>query len=136
MIRHCVGVRGVCEGVPVAFDRHMNIVLRDVTERYVPFRTSTNGGVSETKRSKKRRKKKRHPSEEQELKDEPVAGHVTSSTSCAPLGTSSVFDDVTSSCGHMTPNTITRHVKQLFIRGDNVIMIHRSSSAMPPHPHS
>ena len=114
-IRHCVGVRGVCEGVPVAFDRHMNLVLRDVVERYVPFRTSANGGVTESdsKRKRIKRKKKKKEQSEENIDDksrteQSLTGHVTS------LGS------------HVIPSgSITRHLNQLFIRGDNIILVNR-----------
>ncbi len=113
-IRHCVGVRGVCEGVPVAFDRHMNLVLCDVVEQYVPFRTSTNGGLTESD-SKRKRKKRKNKKKEQILSnvddesrtEQATSGHVTSLNS------------------HVIPGAITRHLNQLFIRGDNIIMINR-----------
>lgn len=117
-IRHCVGVRGVCEGVPVAFDRHMNLVLCDVTERYVPFRTSANGGVTES--CSKRKRIKRKNKKEQQTVGESIDGE-------------SKITEQSSSLGHVTPlgshvippGAITRRLNQLFIRGDNVIMINR-----------
>ena len=112
-IRHCVGVRGVCEGVPVAFDRHMNIVLRNVVERYVPFRTSTNGGVTESDDKRKRKKKsKKKQQSVRILGDESKTDQLSS-------------DDTTSLGSHVIRGAITRHLNQLFIRGDNIIMISR-----------
>lgn len=112
-IRHCVGVRGVCEGVPTAFDRHMNVVLRDVIERYVPFRTVANGGVVAKKRKRKKSKK--------ELlnvgKDETSTGTSDSTAALLTVTTHS----------HFMQNATTRRHKQLFIRGDNVIMICRQA---------
>ena len=65
-------------------------------------------------------------SEEEQLR---MAGHMTSSASCDHVDVSSVYNYITPSHGHMTQNVVTRHVKQLFIRGDNIITICRHSSA-------
>jgi len=48
-------VRGVCEGEVTAFDKHFNLVLRDVCEEYVPFRSVANGGTEGKKRKRKKR---------------------------------------------------------------------------------
>ena len=113
VIRHCVGVRGVCDGVPVAFDRHMNIVLRNVTEWYVPFRTFSNGGITESRRKRKKRRKKQALNVEEVRSDEQSSSEVTLTTAAV--------------CSHVTEDAITRHLEQLFIRGDNIIMVSRKS---------
>ena len=121
-IRHCVGVRGVCEGVPVAFDRHMNLVLHDVVERYVPFRTTANGGVTESASKRKRAKRKKEQSEEKNIEEDISRTEQSSSLS-----------RVTSLGSHVIPpGAITRHLNQLFIRGDNIIMINRLLPESPP----
>lgn len=44
MTRHGKGVRGVCTGVVVAFDKHLNLLLRDVEEDYtVRIRSKDDG---------------------------------------------------------------------------------------------
>lgn len=54
-IRHSSGLRGVCIGHLVAFDRHMNIVLSNVTEYYTPLQTVSNGGMKKRRKRKSRR---------------------------------------------------------------------------------
>ena len=125
-IRHCIGVRGVCEGIPLAFDRHMNLVLCDVTERYVPFRTSTNGGLVESSTKKKRRNRKKQLSiqnDESTTEEQPFSDDVTSLGGHVTSDARSSSDHMTSLGSHVIPGAITRRVSQLFIRGDNIIMI-------------
>ena len=57
-IRHCAGVRGVCEGTLLVYDKHLNLALRDVTEWCNPLRTVGNGGITESKRARRRREKR------------------------------------------------------------------------------
>ena len=57
-IRHCAGIRGVCEGTLVVYDKHLNLVLREVTEWYTPFRTVANGGITVHKKARRRRERR------------------------------------------------------------------------------
>lgn len=109
-IRHCTGVRGVCEGLLVVYDRHMNIVLRDVTEWCTPFRTVANGGITQSK--SKRQRKKKLESLKQANQEEQDRGVATEDCS----------DDVADSKEIQQWETC-RTVKQLFIRGDSIIYI-------------
>lgn len=56
-VRHCAGVRGVCEGVVIVYDRHLNIVLGRVTEWCTPFRTVGNGGITLSKNKRRKLRK-------------------------------------------------------------------------------
>lgn len=116
----------MCEGVPVAFDRHMNLVLRNVVEQYVPFRTSANGGLTESDSKRKKRKRKnkgREQSTEENIDDNLRTEQSTS------------VGHVTSLGSHVMPSgAITRRLNQLFIRGDNIIMVNHipPESSTPP----
>ena len=68
-------------------------------EEYVPFRTVANGGTEGKKKRKRKKRDKRHVSSDTEPSSE--LSH------CEGVG-----------CGKMC-----RWVKQLFIRGDNVVMV-------------
>lgn len=131
-IRHCVGVRGVCEGVVLAFDKHMNIVIGNVTEYYSPFRTLGNGGLESVKKKKKKKRKTIKSEPEDSLQtnvDIPhssttgnnqvttVSSHVTSKTSHVIRGCFGMIQERDSVVYQ------SRCVKKLFIRGDNVVLI-------------
>ena len=99
-----MGVRGVCEGVPLAFDKHMNLVLGDVTEHFQPFRTVGNGGLGSSKKKKKKKRAKK----------------LTESNTAESGG------HVTRGCSHMLLNLDSfqaRHLSKVFVRGDNVVII-------------
>ena len=105
--RHCVGVRGVCEGVLLAFDKHMNLVLQEVTEYYQPFRTLGNGGMEGRKKKKKKKKKK----EKSDFDD----SHVIKTSTHVIKGCCHVIDNL--------DTFQTRTLSKLFIRGDNVVIV-------------
>ena len=124
-IRHCVGVRGMCEGVPVAYDQHMNIVLRDVVEHYTPFRTVANGGIEGSRKKKKKKKKTQAHVEPKDVQSPVESGSKNDHSSMLVTTESSNKEHVTSIVGSATnvPEGLTRQLKQLFIRGDNVLMV-------------
>ena len=96
------------------YDRHLNLVLRHVTEWYSPFRTLGNGGITLTKQQ---RRKKRIREKQQTIATEPGAtGIVPGDADKGEPGCSTVS-------GSMTKWECSRTVKQLFIRGDSVIYV-------------
>ena len=72
LVRHSRGVRGVCHGTILAYDRHFNIVrycvsnlavivdtpqvLSQVTEYFTPLRTRSNGGIVDEHKKRRPRK--------------------------------------------------------------------------------
>ena len=146
-LRHCVGVRGVCEGAVLVFDRHMNLVLTGVTEWCTPFRTVSNGGILYTKRKRKLLKQKLQasitppqPSEGPLPPPQPSEGPLPPpQPSEGPLPPPQPSEDhlpppQSSEDPHTAPQStskgnskdkweVCRNIQQLFIRGDNIIHI-------------
>ncbi len=110
LTRHCAGVRGVCTGRLIAFDHHMNLVLRDVEEWWAPFKTIWNGGITLSKNQRRRRNKQKA-----------VAGETLGSHDDEEEG---VFKEgCWQNCGGKGRWERYQFVKQLFLRGDNIILV-------------
>ena len=102
LTRHCAGVRGVCIGHLIAFDHHMNLVLGDVEEWWAPFKTVFNGGITLSKNQRRRRSKLRATTEDEERVLAVGDGR---------------------GCGEGSKWERYQVVKQLFMRGDNIILV-------------
>ena len=150
-IRHCAGVRGVCEGTVLVYDKHLNLVLCDVTEWCNPLRTVGNGGITESKKARRRREKrqaggKSGPQEHTCVGNSGLGhdgsdpGQGDNSVGQGPVG------EGNSCLGHTAGRgpgqgdksgpgeqkwEVCRTVKQLFVRGDNIIHITRGDGDSP-----
>ena len=102
LTRHCTGVRGVCVGRLVAFDRHMNLVLGEVEEWWAPLRTASNGGII----SKNQRRRQRS---------------LTGKTFCESL------EGCCQNYGGRSQWECHQLVEQLFLRGDSVVLVSTAS---------
>jgi len=110
-IRRAAGLRGSCVGYVKAFDKHFNMVLSDVREEYTLFE---------------------YFDESDEEDDEPSSDQSSKSRSQLPTGLNVAEGFDAPSLDSKKKKTRrrrvevphTRHVNQLFIRGDGVVMIH------------
>lgn len=126
LIRHCAGMRGLCEGRLIAFDRHMNLVLCNVTEWCTPFRTVANGGITLSKNQRRRRKKMKVVAEEQERNgNRERLGDEVCSVELGVVedegGGARRVEDGGGGAGRRWEKR--QSVRQLFVRGDNVILV-------------
>ncbi|TYZ67028.1 hypothetical protein PybrP1_011698 [[Pythium] brassicae (nom. inval.)] len=89
VVRRVNSIRGTCAGYLKAFDKHMNLVLLDVDERYVTPEA--------------------HAQRLRDVRDGRLAPNDALFSVAAP--------------GRNRRFTSRQHAKQLFIRGDNVVMV-------------
>ena len=108
-------------------------MLGDVYEEYTPFRTMVNGGKTRKKKKKRQRKAKEedlHPAETPlverkaviEAKD--TIAEKTEDFHPTETGGGEGKED----CTVATEERLCRHLNQLFIRGDNVVVVAPTAS--------
>jgi small nuclear ribonucleoprotein (snRNP)-like protein len=106
-IRYVDCIRGTLTGYLIAFDKHMNMLLRDVDEIYTSRITKISGTEGMTK-------------EELELERRRC------------IEKSMTNDDINSKCS-LNPRIKVgkRHMPQILVRGDNVVSLWRADSEKP-----
>ncbi len=128
-IRHCAGVRGVCEGTLLLYDKHLNLVLSQVMEWCNPFRTLANGGITGSKKARRRREKReKEAGGERGVEEGGVApeggGEGGAAGQELTVGTADPRQQKWEVC---------RTVQQLFVRGDNIIHVTPVAAASCPN---
>ena len=121
-------------------------VLSDVTEQYTPLRTLANGGKTDRKKKRRRRTRRephcdvtlcvrQHGSAGLQLTDTSTArnqanaGHEPAGSGVGDMSAGDSSDGVTCSKRRWE---LSRHIKQLFIRGDNIVLITTLPSSSLP----
>jgi len=135
-----VYIRGICSGFLVAYDKHLNLALTDVDEEFLIPR-STRDPQRERDRKKKRRRKLRalqkeenenssaNPDIKMETIDEIVKDSIESKDIDAKTIPTWVDNCIPKLQSVGSENVVKfgevqkRHVGQLFIKGDNVVMV-------------
>ena len=140
LIRYVNGIRGTLTGYLVAYDKHYNMILRDVDEvycpRHVPATTDVVGGGDGG-----------NVSGDGEQSRETMEGAVDVPSSSnlevelhrrtqALMQTKQQSNHRDSSSSTTRWRVRQRHMKQLMVRGDNVVMVYKAESERSVWPRS
>lgn len=101
LIRYVNSCRGTLTGFLVAFDKHMNMILRDVDEVYTPRHTDESSSTSNVERELKRRQR-------------------------------AIADSSGRSSEEWSMRQ--RHMRQILVRGDNVVIVYMAESERSAWP--
>jgi len=126
--RSHVYIRGICSGFLVAYDKHVNLAMTDVDEEFL-IPKSTRDAEHERMRKRKRRRRLKEEAEKRDEEEEEVEENEENHNDAAPeMGKWRVNEvaQIPSSQGKRTftfGQVQKRHIGQLFIKGDNVVIV-------------
>lgn len=137
LIRYVNGIRGTLTGYLVAYDKHYNMILRDVDEVYCPRHAASSATGSGDDHSDNAEGDDRT----KENKEEDIAVPSTPSNLEVEMQRRTRALLQTQQRQQQLPNSRQwqvrqRHMKQLMVRGDSVVMVYKAESERSAWPRS